>query len=275
MLLFFLSAAVSAQGTTSGSSPLAYLLSIEDTESYSATERVLIGERSLAMRDLGLYFTASYTRRNRDAFADFNPENLSREHYAVGLDWEILKNGFYDNRTQARIKELELELAGLTEIEFHRKRRYYYQFVLLAYLFDEARSELLDKRLEGLEKQHSHFKKLYAERYIEKEHLLELEKRIHEIELTKQSTTRGIETFNELFAKEQTSLDMEVLKELPGEEVLSIAIDSMMEDVNARSYLNDIVEVKEQIVIREHNLRSEKFTCLFKSRNAVNRISDL
>jgi len=258
LLLIFSSAKKgNAQNVTEEHSSLDYLLSIEDRESYSASERILEGERSLAMRDLGLYLTASYTRRYGDAFADFNPENFSREIYNIGIDWELLKNGLYEQRTRAKIKSLELELHTLTEIEFHRKRNYYYQFVLLAYIFDRARLELLEKRLHDLRKQYTHFNTLFSERYIEKEYLLELEKRIHEVELIRQSAKAGIASFEDIFEDRNESIQVKNLYGLPDAEVQAIDIERALVDMGERSYMDDIVDTREQILTREYALLSE------------------
>lgn len=243
-----------AQDLTNAS--VSYLLNLNASSSISNELEAIRAEQSMSMRNLGLYASASYTRRSGGNFLDPNDElSFGRTFYNVGIDWDILKNGWYQYRNNAYEKEIEYRLAALSQYGAQKQEAYYLQFALLGYIFESEKSNVYLRRTQDLNTQISQSGALFDLGYIRRENVLELQNRLANTQLINRNNSFAIRAFEETFDVSQ--FDFALLSQIPDQSVHSIDISRLLQAIDEKSYLNEVVDTKRQLIERRFDWKND------------------
>ena len=259
-ILLFIGYGLSVSAQRYEYSALTHLLRVESAGVSSTTFDIIDAERSVAMRDIGLYASASYSRRSSGGIFDLNdPLTQGRAYYNVGLDWEILKNGWYEQRNKAYQKNIEYQLATLSQFENERQEAYYIQFALLAYIFERNKAQLYIEREQELRLHIKQAEVLFKQAYIKKEDVLTLNSRLNEVELVSTNLNNSIHAFEEVFTTYASMYGP--LMGLSEHAIPSINIGAFLKKIDEDSNLKHINTLKGQLLERSTNWKNDvRFT---------------
>ena len=88
------------------------------------------------------------------SLADDETQGVNRGTRArIGVEWKILREGFFGNRDKAKLLEEEQELESLKFQLDNNNGCLYFRYNMLIYLFNEEKTKLLEAREKQLEKQ--------------------------------------------------------------------------------------------------------------------------
>lgn len=129
---------------------------------------------------------------NSDFIQNFNPNQqdvedniLYQRRYQNGLEWNIMKDGFFESR--AKLRSVDLEELFLKELERYSYKRTHFPIKMnqTIFAFNAKKMALLKEREDLLNKQRELLEKLYFSKKITKEKMLELHSKLAEIEALK------------------------------------------------------------------------------------------
>jgi hypothetical protein len=123
-------------------------------------------------KDLGFNVTASYQKNTSTPFVDAEDVVIFRQKAQVGLDWDILRGGFLDNRLKAKTIEREMEWLKNSESSQKSTRPYLISSQQVVVNFNKRKIVVLQKRQELNAKQIALIEKLWALKKISKDNYL-------------------------------------------------------------------------------------------------------
>lgn len=132
-------------------------------------------------KDWGLKFTTGYLENFNPAFND-DDNLLYNRRLQAGVNWDILNSGFIENRTLAKIEEMENLILQSSLLHGNRTEDLTVKWNQVIYLFNLQKIAILDERLKLIRKQNEAAQLLFLSRYLTKEIYLENEKRLAEIQ---------------------------------------------------------------------------------------------
>lgn len=129
-------------------------------------------QQAINKKDIGLKYTLNYQENFNSPVADPQEIVVFKRRAVTGIDWDILKNGFYDNRTKNKILKLEFEALEKKQfatslIAFQSKNTEQ----IIRY-FNEKKIEILDSRKKLNKEQTTTVEKLWSTKHITKDDYL-------------------------------------------------------------------------------------------------------
>lgn len=167
-------------------------------------------KKELMEKDLGLQLTGSYVENFNPDIADLNDNLVYSRKFQTGVNWQILKNGYLDNKIDIKLLEDRIERDKL-KIETNNQSAYYLaRFDKTIFIFNKLKIELLNQREESLLKQYSLIKELVLLKKLPKEDLIKIETRLAEVK----SLKNVYASYNNYLNYADDSLDLD-LQNLP------------------------------------------------------------
>lgn len=187
------------------------LESVMDFQSINTTHSnidKLYAESSILRRDLGLSLSASYNHRFGEGFIDNDLTGGSIEkYYKTGINWELLKAGWVQNRRLAETNDLRVELELLEQQVRDKQESYFAQFALTAYLFDREIHDIYQERAQLLSSKRPIYASLREEGYFTNEEVFSLNARFEEARLEKEILFQSNSSFENIFSEELTNFN--------------------------------------------------------------------
>lgn len=156
-------------------------------------------------RDWGLKFTSGYMENFNPAFND-DDNLIYNRRIQAGLNWDILNSGLIENRSKAKVEELENLIMQSAFLPGNKTEDLTVKWNQIIYQFNLMKIKILEERLMLVEKQNKAAQKLFLSRYLTKEIYLDNEKRLAEIksmmriyvDFNKQLKAMGLSLPNEI-----------------------------------------------------------------------------
>ncbi|MGV6861908.1 MAG: hypothetical protein ACWA41_09055 [Putridiphycobacter sp.] len=143
-------------------------------------------QKELAEKDLGLTATGSYQENLNPTVADLNDNLVYNRKFLVGINWNILKNGYFNNQVEAKILEDRIQREILKNEQSNQSAYYLARFDQTIFTFNKLKIELLNERENALNKQHALIKELVLLKRLPKADLIRIESRLAEVQSLKQ-----------------------------------------------------------------------------------------
>lgn len=134
-------------------------------------------------KDIGLDAVGSYIDNvNVDPVDDLE-ENISyQRRVQVGMQWELLNNGYLENKVRAQMLEDRILREKLSNDIAKESQFYLKRFDQTIFTFNELKLDLLEYRQGQLQMQHGLIRDLVYLKKLKKEHLIKVEIRLAEVE---------------------------------------------------------------------------------------------
>lgn len=126
-------------------------------------------QQKIYRKDLGFNVSAAYQRNTNTPFVDAEDLVIFRQKAQVGLDWDILRGGFYDNRQKAKTLSKELEWIKNSNYAQKTTRPFLLSSQQVVTNFNKKKIVILEKRLALNTKQMDLIEKLWALKHISKD----------------------------------------------------------------------------------------------------------
>lgn len=205
-------------------------------------------------KDFGLKLTGSYATNISNGVLEDSRNTLDSSSY-VGLEWELLKDGYFGSGTD---KERQLGEIRLHEVLARRAAvdelfgRSYYRAI---YLFNLAKMRMLSERLAELGGYIETARKLYHLRLFQWEEIIRLEQERASV----QTMLRNYLNFNRTFSSEPATILPDSANNLP---VLDIDIGAVLGKTGKDTFYDDMIDAERQrlkrpesYLLAETNLR--------------------
>jgi hypothetical protein len=142
-------------------------------------------QKELASKDLGIYATGSYQENFNPSVADLNDNLVYNRRFQAGINWDILKNGYFDNQIQVKLLEDRIEREKLKNEQSNQSAYFLSRFDWTIYVFNKLKIELLNQREVALQKQYDLVNELVLIKKLPKEDLIRIETRLAEVQSLK------------------------------------------------------------------------------------------
>jgi hypothetical protein len=136
----------------------------------------------LTERDYGLGITGGYTENINPSIGDLEDNLVYNRKFNLGLEWKVLKAGFFENKVKGRILEDRIMREQMNQDASHESFNYLKRFDRTIYTFNVVKIRLLYERKAQLEKQYKTISDLVHLKRLKKEELIKLETRLSEVE---------------------------------------------------------------------------------------------
>ncbi len=186
------------------------------------TRRNLIMQK-LYRKDLGFNATASYQRNSNTPFVDNEDLLIFRQKAQVGLDWDLLRGGFLDNRLKAKTLSKELDWIRNSNYAVKSSRPFLLSSQQVVTNFNKRKIIILEKRLALNTKQMELIEKLWALKHITKDNYLKA--------IQNKADINGQFELYKAFSEKAAQLKLEIQDsvELP---LLDLDFDKLLSKVN-------------------------------------------
>ena len=104
-------------------------------------------QQKIYKKDLGFNFTANYQRNMKTPFLDPEDVVIFKQKAQAGVDWDLLRGGFYDNRLKAKTLNKELEWIKNSNYAQKTSRPYLLSSQQVVTNFNKRKLIILQKRL--------------------------------------------------------------------------------------------------------------------------------
>ncbi len=197
-------------------------------------------------KDWGLKFSTAYMENFNPAFND-DDNLLYNRRIQTGISWDILSSGIVENRTLAKVEELENQILQSASLSGNKIEDLTVKWNQVIYQFNLQKLRILEERKTLIEKQNIAAQKLFLSRYLTKEIYLENEKRLAEIK----SMLRIYADFNDQLNAMGLKLPTEI--DFP---LVDIKYQVVFEDAN-----QDLSSIDDSLLslIREKNTLQNKY----------------
>ena len=149
---------------------------------YSDRSLYLDKQQELLRRDPGLSAFGTYLENANPTIGDLE-ENLNyTRRFQAGVEWQVFKGGFFENRVKARILEDRLLRERLQNDAQRESGHYLQRFDETIYLFNKVKVNLLNQRKGQLQKQYALIRELVLLKKLKKEEMINMETRLAEVE---------------------------------------------------------------------------------------------
>jgi hypothetical protein len=129
-------------------------------------------QQSINKKDVGLQATVSYQENLKSPIIDPEEIVIFKRRAIAGIDWDILNNGFYENRVKNKILKLNYATLQNKQINDHLNTFQNKQTSQILYYFNKKKIEILNTRKSLNNKQMPIVEKLWATKHITKDNYL-------------------------------------------------------------------------------------------------------
>lgn len=139
-------------------------------------------KEDLLRKEIGLTANAGFVQNIDPTISDVDENLIYQRRYQVGLDWQILKDGFIDNRNQ--IKGIPAERSYFNYLEHFQKANGDFgpKMNQCLYWFNKKKIEILEERGKLLTQEIGIAEELYFLKKVEKQDVLILQTRLAEVQ---------------------------------------------------------------------------------------------
>ena len=153
--------------------------SIQD---FSNKRDLLLAKQDLYNSDLGLSFHSNYLDNQLSNVFDLE-ENISyKRRVLTSLQWDLLKNGLIENKNKAKALDYNLKIDEYQLKSESNKSLYLKRFNQTIVVFNKQKTNIINNRKSILNELYEIEEKLYFEKQINKDELLEIQLRSAEVE---------------------------------------------------------------------------------------------
>jgi hypothetical protein len=167
---------------------LSVLRTVSNLESNDASiyqSNYLEKKKELMDKDLGLQLTGSYLENFNPDVADLNDNLVYSRKFQAGVDWQVLKNGYFDNKVDVKLLEDRIQREKLKNEASNQSAYYLERFDKTIFVFNKIKIQLLNQRENALIKQYDLIKELVLLKKLPKEDLIKIETRLAEVQSLK------------------------------------------------------------------------------------------
>ena len=178
-------------------------------------------QQQINKKDVGLKFTLNYQENFNSPVAD--PENIIvfKRRAVTGLEWDILKNGFYENKTKNKILKLEYEVLEKKQAVASVNAIQTKQTEQILRHFNKKKIEILDSRKKLNNEQTITVEKLWSIKHITKDDYLKAIQNTTDIN----AQYNLYKNYNDAQIKDKSNFEFD----LP---ILEIELDSLFKSAN-------------------------------------------
>lgn len=188
-------------------------------------------EAEFYRHDPGLKVNANYLENFNPAINDDDDNLIYNRRWQAGVTWDILKNGFIDNRMTSKRLQNEIIIDSRYNVQDIDKKAYTNTWNNIIFHFNNRKVEWLDKRKKLLTELELSAHNLYLLKFLSRENYLDIIARKAEVE----SMYRIYADYNMIFEKVNDSLKS-TRDILP---VFDINYDTLIQILTAHTTKND------------------------------------
>lgn len=134
-------------------------------------------------KDIGLDAAGSYIENfNLDPIQDLENNINYQRRVQAGLEWEMLNNGYFENKVRAQMLEDRILREQLGSDLTKESQYYLKRFDQTVFAFNDLKLRILNVRFRELSKQHGLVRDLVLLKKLKKEQLIKVEIRLAEVE---------------------------------------------------------------------------------------------
>lgn len=194
-------------------------------------------------KDLGVNVKAQHFINHDQSFdaEDGTDGNLSGSRTRVGVEWNILREGWLGNQQRAKRLNDQRKLDNLKFALDNNDSKLYYRFNLMIYLFNQEKIKLLAAREAQLIEQQKLLYQVYFLKGILYEEIIDIKSRIEQVKVQ----LKNYRDYNEWFESTLGENHMDTnfaIAELP---VLHVNLDYLLHE-NSKEVLLDSIQQLEQ-----------------------------
>lgn len=151
-------------------------------QNYSNKGDLLLAKQNLYKSDLGLSFHSNYLDNQLSNVFDLE-ENISyKRRVLTSLQWDLLNNGLIENRNKAKALEYNLKIDEYQLKNESNKSLYLKRFNQTIVVFNKQKTHIINERKSILNQLYDIEEKLYFDKQINKDELLEIQLRSAEVD---------------------------------------------------------------------------------------------
>lgn len=223
----------------------------ERTMNFNDRSAYIMKQRDLAKRDIGLSAFGSYLENINPTFGDLEENLVYQRRFQAGVQWDVLRNGWLENKAKTRIYEDRLLREQLQSESANQNFHFLKRFDQTIYVFNEIKIDLLDRRKAQLQKQYEIVTELVLLKQIKKEEMIDVETRLTEVE----SLIKVYKDYNDYLEIDTDSLDLDPnnlpLIDLDYESIFNL-IELQTDSVLGGRVYKDYYKWYHQIGLRPH-----------------------
>ncbi len=194
-------------------------------------------------KDIGVNVKAQHFINHDQSFdaEDGTDGNLSGSRTRVGIEWNVLREGWLGNQQRAKRLNDQRKLDNLKFALDNNDSKLYYRFNLMIYLFNEEKIKLLAAREAQLIEQQKLLYQVYFLKGILYEEIIDIKSRIEQVKVQ----LKNYRDYNEWFESTLGENHMDTnfsIAELP---VLHVNLDYLLHE-NSKEVLLDSIQQLEQ-----------------------------
>ncbi len=149
---------------------------IEQKKSLNQTQQLQLRlnqlQQSINKKDVGLQATVNFQENLNSPVVDPEETVVFRRRAIAGIDWDILNNGFYENRVKNKILKLNYIALQHKQYNEHLNSFQNKQTAQILFYFNKKKVEILDARKSLNNKQMPIVEKLWSIKHITKDNYL-------------------------------------------------------------------------------------------------------
>lgn len=196
-------------------------------------------------KDIGINVKAQHFINHDQSFdaEDATDGNLSGSRTRVGLEWNILREGWLGNQQKAKRLNDQRKLDNLKFALDNNDSKLYYRFNLMIYLFNEEKIKLLAAREAQLIEQQKLLYQVYFLKGILYEEIIDIKSRIEQVKVQLKNYRDYNEWFESTLGENHIDTDF-AIAELP---VLHVNLDYLLHENSKEVLLDSIQELEQKI----------------------------
>jgi len=195
--------------------------------------------------------------------------NLSGSRTRVGLEWNILREGFLGNQQKAKRLNDQRKLDNLKFTLDNNDSKLYYRFNLMIYLFNQEKIKLLTAREAQLIEQQKLLYQVYFLKGILYEEIIDIKSNIEQVNVQLENYREYNEWFESTLGENHIDTDF-AMAELP---VLHVNLDYLLHENSKEILLDSIQQLEQKIAFGADKAINDISLRLQVYRN-INQFSD-
>lgn len=162
-------------------------------------------QKELVERDYGISINGNYLENINPSLGDLEDNLIYSRKFGAGVEWNVLNDGYFENRVQARILEDKIARTHMINEATAESYHFLERFDYTIYLFNKVKIHILNKRKIQLESQYKIIADLVLQKKLRKEEVINLESRLAEVE----SLIRVYQSYNDYLQVTDDSLSFD------------------------------------------------------------------
>ncbi|MEM6963774.1 MAG: hypothetical protein AAF573_03345 [Bacteroidota bacterium] len=221
---------------------VAKLLTYSFTDLDTLKKQLLYEEAKAIDKDFGLALSARYAYNGDVADQIIEPGSRWR----VGLEWDVLEDGWFDRKRKVENIELEKELFQLEQKMNERATNYPYVYNKIIYTFNLQKIKILQTRIPYLKEWLKILKDLYYIHDVKYTDVLDVQKELDQSHTLLTAYQNFNKTFKRVVDQDTLFLDPTALP------IIEIDIDKILGDTIYEQLMDKVVEIEQnKIMLRD------------------------